>query len=103
MASRAAVSVLNGWSGERSAVSLPAGETWISAAWVALTRNVISASRRSVRILDELALTVEIGQGDLESSRSRQNRSEHMPVDDVLLDCEMHMEKAMEHLHHELR
>src|SRR5438874_1285333 len=26
-----------------------------------------------------------------------------MPVDDVLLDCEMHMEKAIEHLHHELR
>ena len=26
-----------------------------------------------------------------------------MPVDDVLLDCEEHMEKAIEHLHHELR
>ena len=26
-----------------------------------------------------------------------------MPVDDVLLDCEMHMEKAVEHLQHELR
>src|SRR3954468_15333408 len=26
-----------------------------------------------------------------------------MPVDDVLLDCEMHMEKAIEHLQHELR
>src|SRR5687768_2182377 len=26
-----------------------------------------------------------------------------MPVDDVLMDCEMHMEKAVEHLHHELR
>lgn len=26
-----------------------------------------------------------------------------MPVDDVLLDLEMHFEKAMEHLHHELR
>jgi ribosome recycling factor len=26
-----------------------------------------------------------------------------MPVDDVLMDCEMHMEKAIEHLHHELR
>src|SRR5580658_6509912 len=26
-----------------------------------------------------------------------------MPVDDVLLDCEMNMEKAAEHLHHELR
>ena len=26
-----------------------------------------------------------------------------MPVDDVLLDCEMHMEKAIEHLHHEMR
>src|SRR5437016_159024 len=28
---------------------------------------------------------------------------EPMPVDDVLLDCEMHMEKAIEHLQHELR
>src|SRR5438105_10914009 len=26
-----------------------------------------------------------------------------MPVDDVLIDCEMHMEKAVEHLQHELR
>src|SRR5215217_1861685 len=26
-----------------------------------------------------------------------------MPVDDVLMDCEMHMEKAIDHLHHELR
>ena len=26
-----------------------------------------------------------------------------MPVDDVLLDCEMHMEKAVDHLQHELR
>src|SRR2546423_10744386 len=26
-----------------------------------------------------------------------------MPVDDFLLDCEMHMEKAIEHLQHELR
>lgn len=26
-----------------------------------------------------------------------------MPVDDVLMDCEMHMEKATEHLQHELR
>ena len=26
-----------------------------------------------------------------------------MPVDDVLLDCEMHMEKAIDHLQHELR
>lgn len=26
-----------------------------------------------------------------------------MPVDDVLMDCEMHMEKSIEHLHHELR
>src|SRR5271169_992536 len=26
-----------------------------------------------------------------------------MPVDDVLLDCEMHMEKTAEHLHQELR
>lgn len=26
-----------------------------------------------------------------------------MPVDDVLMDCEVHMEKAIEHLHHELR
>jgi ribosome recycling factor len=26
-----------------------------------------------------------------------------MPVDDILLDCEMHMEKAVEHLQHELR
>src|SRR5689334_24741113 len=26
-----------------------------------------------------------------------------MPVDDVLMDCEMHMEKAVEHLQHELR
>src|SRR5947207_3234694 len=26
-----------------------------------------------------------------------------MPLDDVLLDCEMHMEKAIEHLQHELR
>ena len=26
-----------------------------------------------------------------------------MPVDDVLMDCEVHMEKAVEHLHHELR
>lgn len=26
-----------------------------------------------------------------------------MPVDDVLLDCEEHMEKAVEHLKHELR
>src|SRR5829696_5775382 len=26
-----------------------------------------------------------------------------MPVDDVLLDCEKHMEKAIEHLQHELR
>jgi ribosome recycling factor len=26
-----------------------------------------------------------------------------MPVDDVLLDCEMHMEKAVEHLQQELR
>src|SRR3954470_16085549 len=26
-----------------------------------------------------------------------------MPVDDVLLDCEMHMEKAIEHLQHELK
>ncbi len=26
-----------------------------------------------------------------------------MPVDDVLLDCEMNMEKATDHLHHELR
>src|SRR5277367_4285235 len=26
-----------------------------------------------------------------------------MPVDDVLLDCEMHMEKAAEHFHQELR
>src|SRR5947208_4453238 len=26
-----------------------------------------------------------------------------MPVDDVLLDCEEHMEKAIEHLHHEMR
>ncbi len=26
-----------------------------------------------------------------------------MPVDDVLMDCEMHMEKATDHLQHELR
>src|SRR5258707_9791937 len=26
-----------------------------------------------------------------------------MPVDDVLMDCEMHMEKAIEHLQHELK
>ena len=26
-----------------------------------------------------------------------------MPVDEVLMDCEMHMEKAVEHLQHELR
>jgi ribosome recycling factor len=26
-----------------------------------------------------------------------------MPVDDVLMDCEMHMEKTVEHLSHELR
>jgi ribosome recycling factor len=26
-----------------------------------------------------------------------------MPVDDILLDCEEHMEKAIEHLQHELR
>jgi len=26
-----------------------------------------------------------------------------MPIDDILLDCEMHMEKAIEHLQHELR
>ena len=26
-----------------------------------------------------------------------------MPVDDVLMDCEMHREKAVEHLQHELR
>jgi ribosome recycling factor len=26
-----------------------------------------------------------------------------MPLDDILLDCEEHMEKAIEHLHHELR
>src|SRR5882724_4776434 len=26
-----------------------------------------------------------------------------MPVDDILLDCEMHMEKAIEHLQHEMR
>ena len=26
-----------------------------------------------------------------------------MPVDDVLMDCEMHMEKATEHLQHELK
>src|SRR5579862_3078998 len=26
-----------------------------------------------------------------------------MPVDDVMMDCEMHMEKAIEHLQHELR
>lgn len=26
-----------------------------------------------------------------------------MPVDDILMDCEMQMDKALEHLHHELR
>ena len=26
-----------------------------------------------------------------------------MPVDDILMDCEMHMEKAVDHLQHELR
>jgi len=26
-----------------------------------------------------------------------------MPVDDVLMDCEVHMEKAVEHLQHEMR
>ncbi|MGH7214668.1 MAG: ribosome recycling factor [Tepidisphaeraceae bacterium] len=26
-----------------------------------------------------------------------------MPVDDILMDCEMHMEKSVEHLQHELR
>src|SRR3954449_6380604 len=26
-----------------------------------------------------------------------------MPVDDVLMDCEMHMDKAVDHLQHELR
>jgi ribosome recycling factor len=26
-----------------------------------------------------------------------------MPVDDVLMDCEMHMEKAVDHLQHEMR
>ena len=26
-----------------------------------------------------------------------------MPVDDILMDCELHMEKTLEHLHHELR
>jgi ribosome recycling factor len=26
-----------------------------------------------------------------------------MPLDDILLDCEMHMDKALEHLRHELR
>ena len=26
-----------------------------------------------------------------------------MPVDDILMDCEEHMEKAYEHLKHELR
>jgi ribosome recycling factor len=26
-----------------------------------------------------------------------------MPIDDILLDCEEHMEKALEHLRHELR
>lgn len=30
-------------------------------------------------------------------------RKVYMPVDDVLLDCEEHMEKAVEHLRHELR
>src|SRR3954471_15760755 len=26
-----------------------------------------------------------------------------MPVDDILMDCELHMEKAVEHLQHELK
>ena len=26
-----------------------------------------------------------------------------MPIDDILFDCEEHMEKAVEHLRHELR
>src|SRR5678815_4862593 len=26
-----------------------------------------------------------------------------MPIDDILFDCEAHMEKAVEHLRHELR
>ena len=26
-----------------------------------------------------------------------------MPIDDILMDCEMHMEKAIEHLQHEMR
>ena len=26
-----------------------------------------------------------------------------MPVDDIMMDCELHMEKAVEHLQHELR
>src|SRR5436190_16089280 len=36
-------------------------------------------------------------------SKSNLERRFVMPVDDVLLDAEMHMEKAIDHLQHELR
>src|SRR5205814_6805164 len=37
------------------------------------------------------------------STRLTSTKRSNMPADDVLLDCEMHMEKAIEHLQHELR
>src|SRR3954454_16049256 len=33
----------------------------------------------------------------------RERTAPHMPVDDVLMDTELHMEKTFEHLQHELR
>src|SRR3954468_6338435 len=36
-------------------------------------------------------------------SRSSFDQRVLMPVDDILLDCEEHMEKTVEHLKHELR
>src|SRR5215213_1216902 len=35
--------------------------------------------------------------------KSKIERSDPMPLDDILLDCEEHMEKTIEHLRHELK
>src|SRR5206468_4668012 len=40
---------------------------------------------------------------DLRYLTDQTRRTNTMPVDDILMDCEMHMEKAIEHLQHEMR
>src|SRR5256714_4143941 len=48
-------------------------------------------------------LSLPLSSPQLRLNAPTRERKTPMPVDDILLDCEEHMEKAVEHLQHELR